>query len=63
MVDKLSTIESPIPVCLSFMLRSFIYTLNSRGNKTPPWRTPVVTLKPVDNYDPHLTNITLCLYQ
>ena len=58
MVDKLTPMEPPIPVSLSLMLRSFIYTLNSRGDKMPPWLTPLVTRKPVDNDDPHLTNIT-----
>ena len=45
MVDKLNTNGTP-------------KTLNSRGDKMPPWRTPFVTRKPVDNDDPHLTNIT-----
>ena len=63
MVDKLTTNGTPIPVSLSLMLRSFIYTLNSRGDKMPPWRAPLVTREPVDNDDPHLTNITSCLYQ
>ena len=33
-------------------------TLNSKGDKTPSWRALLVTRKPVDNDDPHLTNIT-----
>ena len=58
MVDKLTTNGTPKPVSLSRMLRSFIYTLNSRGDKMPPWSTTLVTRKPDDNDDPHLTNIT-----
>ena len=37
--------EPPIPVSLSLMLRSFIHTLNSRGDKMPPWRTPLVPVE------------------
>ena len=32
-LTNLPSMEPPIPVSLSLMLRSFIYTLNSRGDK------------------------------
>ena len=62
MVDKLTTDRIP-NTSLTESYAKIIYTLNhytlnSRGDKTPPWRTPLVTRKPVDNDDPHLTNIT-----
>ena len=57
-LTNLPPIEHPIQVSLSLMLRSFIYILNSKGDKTPLWRTPLVTRKPIDTDDPHLTNIT-----
>ena len=40
MVDKLTTNGTP-NTCFTESDASFIYTLNSRGDKMPPWRTPL----------------------
>ena len=61
MVDKLTINRTPYTSLTKFYAKiifGMLITLNSRGDKTPPCCTPLVTRKLVDNNDPHLTNIT-----
>ena len=52
MVDKLTINRTPNTSFTESYVKIIYIHIELQGDKTPPWRTPV------DNDDPHLTNIT-----
>ena len=57
---RLQPNEPPIKKLFHILLSPSMYIWNSFGDKMPPCRTPLVTLKTFEIEYPHLTDISWC---
>ena len=53
--------DPPIEDLFKISLRPSMYILKSRGDRTPPWPMPIVTLKLSEMQAPHFSHVLLSI--